>query len=229
MQSVPLYLSEMAPAKLRGMLNIGFQLMITIGILAANLINYATSKIKGGWGWRISLGLAAVPGAIITVGSLLLPDTPNSLVERGHGEKARLMLRRIRGTADIHAEYEDIVAACEESRAIEHPWLNILRRRYRPQLTMAILIPCFQQLTGINVVMFYAPVLFKTVGFGDDASLMSAVVSGLVNMLATFVSIATVDRVGRRKLFLQGGVQMIISQVLDRRRATANLPRSSFR
>ncbi|THU65181.1 hypothetical protein C4D60_Mb05t00970 [Musa balbisiana] len=87
----------MAPAKLRGMLNIGFQLMITIGILAANLINYATAKIKGGWGWRISLGLAAVPAAIITLGSLLLPDTPNSLVERGHGEKARLMLRRIQG------------------------------------------------------------------------------------------------------------------------------------
>ncbi|CAL9158647.1 unnamed protein product [Musa hybrid cultivar] len=213
-QSVPLYLSEMAPAKLRGMLNIGFQLMITIGILAANLINYATAKIKGGWGWRISLGLASVPATIITLGSLLLPDTPNSLVERGHGEKARLMLRRIRGTADIHAEYEDIVASCEESRAIEHPWSTILRRRYRPQLTMAVLIPFFQQVTGINAIMFYAPVLFKTVGFGDDASLMSAVISGLVNMLATFVSIATVDRVGRRKLFLQGGVQMFISQAI---------------
>ncbi|CAL9043450.1 unnamed protein product [Musa banksii] len=210
-QSVPLYLSEMAPAKLRGMLNIGFQLMITIGILAANLINYATAKIKGGWGWRISLGLASVPATIITLSSLLLPDTPNSLVERGHGEKARLMLRRIRGTADIHAEYEDILAACEESRAIEHPWSTILRRRYRPQLTMAVLIPFFQQVTGINAIMFYAPVLFKTVGFGDDASLMSAVISGLVNKLATFVSIATV---GRRKLFLQGGVQMFISQAI---------------
>ena len=87
-QAVPLYLSEMAPAKMRGMLNISFQLMITVGILAANLINYFTAKISGGWGWRISLGLAAVPAIIMAGGSLFLPDTPNSLVARGKEEEA---------------------------------------------------------------------------------------------------------------------------------------------
>lgn len=213
-QSVPLYLSEMAPAKLRGMLNIGFQLMITIGILAANFINYGTNQISGGWGWRVSLALAAVPAAIITFGSLVLPDTPNSLVERGHSDQAKVMLRRIRGTDEIQCEYEDIVAASEEAKAVQHPWSNIIKRKYRPQLTMAILIPFFQQLTGINVIMFYAPVLFKTIGFGDDASLMSAVISGLVNVVATFVSIATVDKFGRRILFLEGGTQMFISQII---------------
>nr|CAD1823249.1 unnamed protein product [Ananas comosus var. bracteatus] len=202
-QSVPLYLSEMAPPKLRGMLNIGFQLMITIGILAANLINYATAKIAGGWGWRVSLGLAAVPAVVIALGALLLPDTPNSLIERGHAEQARSMLSKIRGTDDVQEEYDDLVAASEESKTIKHPWKNILEKKYRPALTMAILIPFFQQLTGINVIMFYAPVLFKTIGFEDDAALMSAVITGLVNMFATFVSIATVDRVGRRALFLQ--------------------------
>ena len=148
LQSVPVYLSEMAPARLRGMLNIGFQLMITIGILAANLINYGTSKIKGGWGWRLSLGLAAVPAGIITLGSLFLPDTPNSLIERGHADEAMRMLRRIRGTDDIHAEYNDLVAASEEAKLVKHPWRNIVARKYRPQLTMAILIPLFQQFTG---------------------------------------------------------------------------------
>ncbi|WOL17476.1 sugar carrier protein C-like [Canna indica] len=212
-QSVPLYLSEMAPAKLRGMLNIGFQLMITVGILCANLINYFTAKIKGGWGWRVSLGLACIPAIIITLGSLLLPDTPNSLIERGHTERAKAMLRKVRGTNDIDAEYEDIVAASEESKAIKHPWSNLLKRKYRPQLTMSLLIPCFQQLTGINVVMFYAPVLFKTIGFGSEASLMSAVITGSINMVSTFISIATVDKVGRRALFFQGGIQMIICQV----------------
>ncbi|WOL17704.1 sugar carrier protein C-like [Canna indica] len=212
-QSVPLYPSEMAPAKLRGMLNIGFQLMITVGILCANLINYFTAKIKGGWGWRVSLGLACIPAIIITLGSLLLPDTPNSLIERGHTERAKAMLRKVRGTNDIDAEYEDIVAASEESKAIKHPWSNLLKRKYRPQLTMSILIPCFQQLTGINVVMFYAPVLFKTIGFGSQASLMSAVITGSINMVSTFISIATVDKVGRRALFFQGGIQMIICQV----------------
>uniref|UniRef100_A0A6V7QVI5 Major facilitator superfamily (MFS) profile domain-containing protein n=1 Tax=Ananas comosus var. bracteatus TaxID=296719 RepID=A0A6V7QVI5_ANACO len=173
-----------------------------------------TAKIAGNWGWRVSLGLAAVPAAIITLGSLLLPDTPNSLIERGHTEKAKEMLLKIRGTKDVQDEYDDLVAASEESKGIKHPWRNILEKKYRPQLTMAILIPFFQQLTGINVIMFYAPVLFKTIGFGDDASLMSAVITGLVNMFATFVSIATVDKAGRRVLFLQGGTQMLICQII---------------
>ncbi|KAK8941970.1 Sugar transport protein 4 [Platanthera guangdongensis] len=213
-QSVPVYLSEMAPAKLRGMLNIGFQLMITIGILAANLINYWTAQIRGDWGWRVSLGLAAVPGAIIAVGSLLLPDTPNSLIERGYPEAAMAMLRRVRGSDDIQAEYQDLVTASNDSKTVKHPWKNILQRRNRPQLTMAVLIPFFQQFTGINVIMFYAPVLFKTVGFGGQAALMSSVITGLVNALATTVSIFSVDRVGRRALFLEGGAQMLISQII---------------
>ncbi|CAN6219142.1 unnamed protein product [Urochloa humidicola] len=211
-QAVPLYLSEMAPAKMRGMLNISFQLMITIGILAANLINYFTAKISGGWGWRISLGLAAVPAVIMAGGSVFLPDTPNSLVARGKYEEARRMLRRIRGTDDIGLEFDDLIAAREAIKAVENPWSTLLERRYRPQLAMAVLIPTLQQLTGINVVMFYAPVLFKTIGFGGTASLMSAVITGGVNMFATFVSIATVDHLGRRKLFLQGGIQMTIAQ-----------------
>ncbi|KAF0920868.1 hypothetical protein E2562_037528 [Oryza meyeriana var. granulata] len=213
-QAVPLYLSEMAPAKLRGMLNISFQLMITVGILFANLINYFTDKIAGGWGWRISLGLAAVPAFIMAGGSLFLPDTPNSLLARGKEDEARAMLRRIRGTNDVGPEYDDLVAASEASKAIENPWSTFLERRYRPQLVMSVLIPTLQQLTGINVVMFYAPVLFKTIGFGGTASLMSAVITGLVNMVATFVSIATVDRLGRKKLFIQGGIQMILAQFI---------------
>ncbi|PKU75988.1 sugar transport protein MST6-like [Dendrobium catenatum] len=213
-QSVPVYLSEMAPPKLRGMLNIGFQMMITIGILIANLINYWTALIKGGWGWRVSLGLAAVPGAIIAVGAFVLPETPNSLLERGHDAAAKAMLHKVRGTHRVDEEYEDLVIASNESKAVKHPWKNIIQRRYRPQLTMAILIPFFQQFTGINIITFYAPVLFKTIGFGDQASLMSAVITGTVNMLATFVSIASVDKLGRRTLFLEGGIQMIICQII---------------
>lgn len=214
-QSVPVYLSEMAPARYRGFLNMFFQLMITIGILAANLINYGTDKIKGGWGWRVSLGGAAVPAGIITLGALFLPDTPNSLIERhaDNPEKAKKMLRRIRGTDDIEEEYQDLVTASVASNKVEHPWRNILMRKYRPQLVMAIFIPFFQQLTGINVIMFYAPVLFKTIGFGNNAALASAVITGLVNVLATFVSIFTVDKFGRRILFLQGGAQMLVCQI----------------
>ncbi|CBI23301.3 unnamed protein product, partial [Vitis vinifera] len=213
-QSVPLYLSEMAPYKYRGALNIGFQLSITIGILVANILNYFFAKIKGGWGWRLSLGGAVVPALIITVGSLVLPDTPNSMIERGQHEGAKTKLRRIRGVDDVEEEFNDLVVASEASKLVEHPWRNLFQRKYRPHLTMAILIPFFQQLTGINVIMFYAPVLFKTIGFADDASLMSAVITGGVNVLATIVSIYGVDKWGRRFLFLEGGTQMLICQII---------------
>ncbi|XP_015066705.1 sugar carrier protein C [Solanum pennellii] len=210
-QSVPLYLSEMAPYKYRGALNIGFQLSITIGILVANVLNYFFAKIH--WGWRLSLGGAMVPALIITIGSLFLPETPNSMIERGNHDEAKARLKRIRGIEDVDEEFNDLVIASEASRKIEHPWRNLLQKKYRPHLTMAIMIPFFQQLTGINVIMFYAPVLFKTIGFGTDASLMSAVITGGINVVATMVSIYYVDKLGRRFLFLEGGIQMLFSQI----------------
>jgi sugar porter (SP) family MFS transporter len=213
-QSVPLYLSETAPYKYRGALNIGFQLSITIGILVANILNYFFAKIKGGWGWRLSLGGAVVPALIITIGSLILPDTPNSLIERGQHDEAKAKLRRIRGVEEVEEEFNDLVVASDTSKLVEHPWTNLLQRKYRPHLSMAILIPFFQQFTGINVIMFYAPVLFNTIGFGADASLMSAVITGGVNVVATGVSIYGVDKWGRRFLFLEGGVQMLICQTV---------------
>ncbi|CAA2992593.1 sugar transport 1-like [Olea europaea subsp. europaea] len=213
-QSVPLYLSEMSPYNWRGTFNVCFQLMITIGKLVANLFNYIFAKIEGGWGWRLSLGLAGVPGVIIIIASFFLSDTLNSLVDRGKEEEAKALLKRIRGVDNVDAEFNDILAAKNEASLVQNPRQNILKRRcYRPQLVMSILIPFFQQLTGINVVMFYAPVLFKTIGFGSNASLMSAVISGVVNVFATLVSVAYADKWGRRTLFLEGGVQMPIFQI----------------
>ncbi|CAB4279826.1 unnamed protein product [Prunus armeniaca] len=212
-QSVPIYVSETAPSKYRGALNMMFQLSITIGILAAGVLNYFFAEIKGGGGWRLSLGGAAVPAIIIIVGALFLPDTPNSLVERGKHEEAKAQLLKLRGVPNVDEEFNDLVAASEVSKLVKHPWVSLLSRKYRPQLVFAIGIPAFQQLTGMNVITFYAPVLFKTMGFGSSASLMSAVITNLVNALATFVSILTVDKVGRRKLFLQGGCQMLLMQV----------------
>ncbi|KAK4399043.1 Sugar carrier protein C [Sesamum angolense] len=212
-QSVPLYLSEMAPYKYRGALNIGFQLSITIGILAANVLNYGFAKIKGGWGWRLSLGGAVVPALIVTLGSLVLPETPNSLIERGKQDDARANLQRIRGVPNVDQEFHYLVSASEASRRVEHPWRNLLNSKYKSHLTMAIAIPFFQQLAGINAIMFYAPLLFQTFGFGAETSLISAVVTGSVNVVATAASIYCVDKWGRRFLFLEGGIQMLICQI----------------
>jgi hypothetical protein len=106
--SVPLYLSEAAPHKHRGGLNMLFQLAVTIGILAAQLINYGAQDLT--WGWRLSLGLAGVPAVLLFVGGLVLPETPNSLAERGRTAEAKAVLQRLRGTQDVEVEMADIVA-----------------------------------------------------------------------------------------------------------------------
>ncbi|XP_057744714.1 sugar carrier protein C-like [Arachis stenosperma] len=213
-QSVPIYVSEVAPYKYRGALNMMFQLAITIGIFVANVLNYFFAKMKNGEGWRYSLGFAAVPAVMIIIGAIFLPDSPSSLIERGKDDKAKQELIKIRGTSDVDEEFKDLVEASQSSMAVKHPWATLLKRHYRPQLVMAIAIPFFQQLTGMNVITFYAPVLFRTIGFGSNASLMSSMITGGFNALATFVSIFTVDKVGRRKLFLEGGAQMFICQIV---------------
>ncbi|ERN10368.1 hypothetical protein AMTRI_Chr12g270950 [Amborella trichopoda] len=212
-QAVPLYLSEMAPTHLRGGLNMMFQLATTVGIFTANMTNYGTEKIKP-WGWRLSLGLAAAPALLMTIGGLLLPETPNSLLEHGFNEKGKRTLERIRGTSNVSAEFLDMIEASELARSIKHPFRNILQRRNRPQLVMAIFMPTFQILTGINSILFYAPILFQSLGFGGNASLYSSVLTGAVLALSTLVSIATVDKWGRRALLIGGGIQMIICQII---------------
>ncbi|XP_020976900.1 hexose carrier protein HEX6-like isoform X3 [Arachis ipaensis] len=214
-QSVPLYLSEMAPPRYRGAFNNGFQLCVGIGVLSANLINYGTEKIKGGWGWRISLAMAAVPASMLTIGAIFMPETPNSIMQHSNDhEKAKQMLRKIRGTLNVETELQDLIEASNVSNSIKHPFKNILEAKYRPQLVMAVAIPFFQQFTGINVISFYAPILFLTIGLGESASLLSAVVTGLVGTTSTFISMLLVDKVGRRTLFIVGGIQMFFSQVI---------------
>ncbi|KAH7569132.1 hypothetical protein ACOSP7_012365 [Xanthoceras sorbifolium] len=212
-QAIPLYLSEMAPTHLRGGLNMMFQLATTLGIFTANMINFGTQKLEP-WGWRLSLGLAALPASLMTVGGIFLPETPNSLIERGLTEKGRRVLEKIRGTKDVTAEYQDMLDASELANSIKHPFRNILQRRNRPQLVMAIFMPTFQILSGINSILFYAPVLFQSMGFGGNASLYSSALTGAVLASSTLISIATVDRLGRRVLLISGGIQMIICQVI---------------
>jgi len=213
-QATPLYLSEMAPYNLRGALNIMFQLAVTIGILSAQLINFGTQNIPGDYGWRISLACGAIPALMLFIGSMCLSDTPNSLVQRGRPEDAKKVLQRIRGTEAVDVEYEDINEAVRIDQSIKtNPYRTICQRRYWPQLVITILIPMFQQLTGINAIMFYAPQLFESVGHSADDALLSTVITGAVNVASTVVAIVIVDRLGRRFLFLEGGTQMFLCEI----------------
>lgn len=209
-QAVPLFLSEIAPTRIRGGLSILFQLNITFGILFASLVNYSTSKIHP-WGWRLSLSLGGIPAVVLTLGALFVVDTPSSLIERGQLEEGKAVLKKVRGTNNVEPEFNEIVEASRVACKVKHPFRSLLHRHNRPLIATTVLLQMFQQLTGINAVMFYAPVLFATLGFKNDASLYSAAVTGAVNVLSTLVSIYTVDWVGRRMLLLDAGLQMFLS------------------
>lgn len=212
-QAVPLYLSEMAPAKIRGAVNQLFQLTTCLGILVANFVNYGTGQIHP-WGWRLSLGLATVPATIMFVGGLFLPETPNSLVEQGKVEEARRVLEKVRGTTRVDAEFADLVDASNEARAIKHPFRNLLAKKNRPQFIIgALAIPAFQQLTGMNSILFYAPVLFQSLGFSNDASLFSSVITNAALVVGALISMAFVDKFGRRAFFLEAGAEMFFVMI----------------
>ncbi|XP_055800834.1 sugar transport protein 14-like [Solanum dulcamara] len=212
-QAVPLYLSEMAPAKVRGAVNQLFQLSTCLGVLIANFVNYATDKIHP-WGWRLSLGIATIPAVLMFVGGLFLPETPNSLVEQGKLEKARKVLEKVRGTTRVDAEFADLIDASNAARAIKHPFRNLLSRKNRPQLVIgALAIPAFQQLSGMNSILFYSPVIFQSLGFGSGAALYSSAITGGALVVGAFISMAFVDKFGRRVFFLEAGVEMICVMV----------------
>lgn len=186
--------------------------MITIGILIASVVNYFTSSIHP-YGWRLALGGAGIPALILLFGSLLICETPTSLIERNKTEEGKATLKKIRGVEDVDEEYQSLVNACEFARQVKDPYRRLMKPESRPPLVIGLLLQLFQQFTGINAIMFYAPVLFQTVGFGNNAALLSAVITGSVNVVSTLVGILLVDRTGRRFLLLQAAVQMLSCQV----------------
>ncbi|XP_004298160.1 PREDICTED: sugar transport protein 13-like [Fragaria vesca subsp. vesca] len=212
-QAVPLFLSEVAPSRIRGSLNILFQLNVTIGLLLANVINFGSSKVTGGWGWRLSLGLAGVPSVLLTIGALVVVDTPNSLIERGKLEQGKAVLKRIRGVQNVDPEFLELLEASRTAQEVKNPFRNLLKRKNRPQLIITVFLQFFQQFTGINAINFYAPVLFQTLGFKSDASLYSAVITGSCMVVGAIISIYLADRAGRRVLLLEGAIQMLVSHV----------------
>lgn len=210
-----MYLSEVAPPKWRGAFNIGFQLCFGFGVVISTCINLITSKHT--WGWRLSLGLGVVPAAIMTIGALFITDSPSSLVERGKLDEAKQSLVKIRGSkADVDAELSDLIQANDASKAAnQEPLVTIFKRQYRPQLVMTIAIPFFHQTCGINIIAFYAPAIFRSLGLGNDSAMLAAIVLATFNVFSIAASALVVDRYGRRVLLIIGGTQMFFAQVYN--------------
>ncbi len=205
---VPVYISEISPANARGWQASLYQLAITIGILSAYLVDYA---FAGNENWRWMLGLAAIPGVLLGLGMIALPETPRWLLERGRVEDARKVLRRIRGNANIDAEFKQIQntlsLGTERGR-----FSDLLSPAIRPALILGIGLAIFQQVTGINTVIYYAPHIIQTAGISSASGAILATAGiGLVNVIMTVVSMLLIERAGRRPLLLTGIVGMIVS------------------
>ena len=202
----PLYISEVSPSGTRGSLVSLNQLAITIGIVISYLVDYSLSAIQG---WRYMLGLAAIPAMILGIGMLPLPDTPRWLVNHNEMDKARKVLKRIRGTVDVEGELNDIQSSLQRQRGGRAELFNPM---VKPALIIGVSLAIFQQVTGINTVIYYAPTIFQFAGITSASSAILATVAvGIVNVVMTVVAIALLDRVGRRPLLLIGLAGMIFS------------------
>jgi SP family galactose:H+ symporter-like MFS transporter len=206
--NVPVYLSEVAPPHARGWVVSLFQLAVTVGIVVAYLTDYAFAGI-GGWRWM--LGLAVVPALVFGIGMFFLPETPRWLIRGGHHEVAQQVLVRIRELSDVNVEIEEIKASLAQQDERGH-WTDLLRRQVRPALVVGLGLAIFQQITGINRVIYYAPRILQSAGFNSASGAILATVGvGVVNVGMTIVAMFLVDRAGRRPLLLVGIAGMIIT------------------
>ena len=202
---VPLYLSEIAPTEIRGAISSLNQLMITVGILLAFIVNALLANSEA---WRWMLGLAVVPSLILLVGMYFMPETPRWLVSRGREDEARDVLMRSRSEQEAENEIREIK---EVEREEEGGLQELLAPWVRPALIVAIGLAVFQQIVGINTIIYYAPTTLKNVGYGDAAAIYANLIIGAINVVMTLIAIRFIDRVGRKPLLLGGLVGMVVS------------------
>jgi sugar porter (SP) family MFS transporter len=207
---VPSYISESAPTEVRGSLSSLFQLAITIGILLAYLTNGAFATVDS---WRWPLGLACVPAVILFAGMYFLPETPRWLVSKNREEEARRVLGRSRSAEEVDREVREIREA-EQEEAGQVGYGELFAPWVRPMIVVGVGLAVFQQLVGINTVIYYAPTIIRSTGLDEVASVLSTIGIGVVNLLMTVVAILVIDRVGRKPLLLVGLAGMIVSLVL---------------
>ena len=204
--TAPLYIAEVSPARMRGRLVSVNQLALTCGIVVSYLVDYALAHARA---WRWMFGLAAVPAALLGAGMMWLPESPRWLVSHGRIAGARSVLQRIRGSGDVGGE----LAGMQSSLAAERGagWTDLVTPLVRPALIVGVGLAIFQQISGINTVIYYAPMIFQFAGFRSaSASLLATAGVGVVNVAMTIVALLLVDRVGRRPLLLVGLAGMVL-------------------
>lgn len=199
----PMYIAEIAPARLRGRLVALNQLNVVVGILLAFLSNYALAQIiTEQWAWRGMLGVEAIPATLFFVLLFFIPESPRWLVKQDRLQEARVVLGRV-GEEDVEREMSEIVASVRTATRKVEP---LFQRRYAFPILLAWSVSMLNQLSGINALMYYAPRIFQMAGAGADDALLQAVAIGGTNLLFTIVALFIIDRFGRRPLLLVGGL-----------------------
>jgi MFS transporter, SP family, xylose:H+ symportor len=207
----PLYIAEIAPAQFRGRLVAIMQFNVVLGILAAFLSNYLIAGLGlGAAEWRWMLGIQALPSAAFFFLLLPTPESPRWLVARGRTAEARAVLAKLGVDA---GSVDQEVAEIQESLDLAHHEGGdaLFRRAYLKPILLAVAIAMFNQLSGINALMYYAPTIFKMAGAGAGSAMLQAVAVGGTNLLFTLLAMTVIDHSGRRKLMLAGSIGYLVS------------------
>ena len=224
----PMYIAEVSPAHMRGRLVAINQLTIVIGILAAQVVNMliaekvpdnATAEIirqswNGQYGWRWMFTAVTIPSVVFFIGAMLIPESPRWLVKNGNSDIARQILSKIGGQDYGYTAVRDIetTIAGEEIRHVRIR--DLLEPRMTKILLVGVTLAVLQQWSGINVIFNYAEEIYRSAGYGVNEILFNIVITGMINLLFTFIAIGTVDRFGRRILMLLGCAGIGISHIL---------------
>lgn len=217
----PAYISEVAPANIRGRMTTIQQIMIITGLTAAFVVNYYLAAAAGAstsiwWGgyeaWRWMYWMQAIPAAVFLVALLFIPESPRYLVQKGRLDEARIVLTRLFGPAAAAVKIRDIEASfSKDHRPALRDILDPVKGGIRPIVWAGLVLAVFQQLVGINVIFYYGATLWQLAGFTEDQSLQINILSGVVSIAACFVTIALVDKIGRKPLLLIGSAGMAVT------------------
>ena len=203
--AVPLYIAEIAPAKLRGQLVTMFQLMITIGVLVSYFSDLFFANEQDMTCWRPMFYVGVIPALVLLVGMAFMPETPRWLMSKGKTEQSRKILSRIESPDSVEAIITQINDEINTDKKNSSSWKSLFQPWLRTPLIIAVTIMFFQQFVGINTVIYYSPKIFLMAGFdGTISAIWASVGVGVVNVLLTVLSVFFVDRLGRRRLYFIG-------------------------